>query len=38
MKSKSTTVIKEGIERLGHSVQKAFPADRLRQLPKKEGK
>lgn len=30
--------IRQGMERLGHSVEKAFLADRLRQLPKEGGK
>jgi restriction system-associated AAA family ATPase len=30
--------IRQGIEQLGHSVEKAFLADRLRQLPKEESK
>jgi restriction system-associated AAA family ATPase len=36
MKSKSANKIKEGMERLGPSVEKAFLADHLRQLPPKK--
>lgn len=36
MKSEDATEIKEGLERLGHSVEKVFLADHLRQLPKEE--
>lgn len=35
MQSEDPKVIKEGIDRLGHSVEKAFLADRLRQLKNK---
>jgi hypothetical protein len=35
--SNSPDKIRQGMEQLGHSVEKAFLADRLRQLPK-EGK
>jgi restriction system-associated AAA family ATPase len=38
MASNNAAEIKQGMERLGHSVEKAFLADRLRQLPKEEGK
>jgi hypothetical protein len=38
MRSKKPKDIIEGMERLGPSVEKAFLADRLRQLPKEESK
>jgi len=37
MKSEDPQVIKEGMQRLGQSVEKVFLADRLRQLTTKEG-
>lgn len=37
MKSEDAEAIKEGMQRLGESVEKVFLADRLSQLPKPEG-
>jgi hypothetical protein len=37
MESNDPEEIKAGMERLGHSVEKVFLADRLRQLTKQEG-
>jgi hypothetical protein len=36
--SQDRDVIEAGMKQLGHSVEKAFLADHLRQLPKEEGK